>query len=217
MKVLITAATALELSEIEKRTNPNNEVELVYCITGVGAIPTLYTLMDVLQKGKFDRLIQLGIAGSFDTQIELGSAVVVEKDFLAEMGVTENNQYNDVFAMGLADANAKPFTNGALVNTNLDWMDNSSLKRVCAVTNNEISTTDNKINLYRNQYGADIETMEGGAFHYASIMQAIPFVQLRGISNYVGDRNKDNWKIKDAIVSYSDACMELIEHLTKNK
>ena len=86
-----------------------------------------------------------------------------------------------------------------------------------AITNNEISTSATKIKLYNEKYGAEIESMEGGAFHYVAIMKSISFIQLRGISNYVGDRDKNNWKIKEAIISYSDVCNQLIKKLMLSK
>ena len=33
--------------------------------------------------------------------------------------------------------------------------------------------------------------MEGAALHYACIMEHIPFIQLRAVSNFVGERDKN--------------------------
>jgi futalosine hydrolase len=217
MKVLITAATAMELELIKNKAIRYDGVEMIYCITGVGAVSTVFNLSEILHKEKFDIVIQVGIAGSFDKQLELGNTVAVEKELLHEMGVFENNHYKTVFEMGLIDGNTKPFTNSALINQDTPLLELTGLKKAIAITNNEISTSTTKIKLYREKYGAEIESMEGAAFHYVAIMKSISFIQLRGISNYVGDRDKNNWKIKEAILSYSDACNQLIKKLMLSK
>lgn len=217
MKVLITAATAMELELIKSETIRYDGVEIIFCVTGVGAVSTVFNLSEILHKEKFDIVIQVGIAGSFDKQLALGDAVVVEKELLYEMGVFENNHYKTVFEMGLIDGDTKPFTSSTLINPHTVLLDLTGLKKAMAITNNEISTSVTKIKLYNEKYGAEIESMEGGAFHYVAIMKSISFIQLRGISNYVGDRDKNNWKIKEAILSYSDVCNQLIKKLMLSK
>ena len=217
MKVLITAATAMELELIKSETIRYDGVEIIFCVTGVGAVSTVFNLSEILHKEKFDIVIQVGIAGSFHKQLALGDAVVVEKELLYEMGVFENNHYKTVFEMGLIDGDTKPFTSSTLINPHTVLLDLTGLKKAMAITNNEISTSVTKIKLYNEKYGAEIESMEGGAFHYVAIMKSISFIQLRGISNYVGDRDKNNWKIKEAILSYSDVCNQLIKKLMLSK
>ena len=217
MKVLITAATAMELELIKSETIRYDGVEIIFYVTGVGAVSTVFNLSEILHKEKFDIVIQVGIAGSFDKRLALGDAVAVEKELLYEMGVFENNHYKTVFEMGLIDGDTKPFTSSTLINPHTVLLDLTGLKKAMAITNNEISTSATKIKLYNEKYGAEIESMEGGAFHYVAIMKSISFIQLRGISNYVGDRDKNNWKIKEAILSYSDVCNQLIKKLMLSK
>ena len=217
MKVLITAATAMELELIKSETIRYDGVEIIFYVTGVGAVSTVFNLSEILHKEKFDIVIQVGIAGSFDKRLALGDAVAVEKELLYEMGVFENNHYKTVFEMGLIDGDTKPFTSSTLINPHTVLLDLTGLKKAMAITNNEISTSATKIKLYNEKYGAEIESMEGGAFHYVAIMKSISFIQRRGISNYVGDRDKNNWKIKEAILSYSDVCNQLIKKLMLSK
>ena len=53
--------------------------------------------------------------------------------------------------------------------------------------------------------------MEGAAFHYVCLMKNIPFLQLRAVSNYIGERDKSKWKIAEAIEEVNKACVELLE------
>jgi futalosine hydrolase len=63
------------------------------------------------------------------------------------------------------------------------------------------------------KYQADIESMEGASLHYACLTSSIPFVQFRGISNYVEPRNKENWNIPLAIQNYQQHIIFFIEQL----
>jgi futalosine hydrolase len=41
----------------------------------------------------------------------------------------------------------------------------------------------------------------------------IPFVQIRSISNYVGERNKQKWKLKEAVQNLNKELIRLVEGL----
>jgi futalosine hydrolase len=213
MKVLISAATSMELTAVKNSESLPSSLSLYYTTTGVGVISTVYHLMEMLSKEKFDLMIQVGIAGSFDQQIPLGNAVNIEKESIAEMGVVENNEYKDIFKLGLADANVAPYSDGLLLNPHKHLLAASGLTNVTGVTNNEITTDPIKIERYKHVYNATIESMEGAAFHYIGIMKSIPFIQIRGISNFVGERNKKNWKIDEAILAYTKAYNSLLQQL----
>ena len=56
--------------------------------------------------------------------------------------------------------------------------------------------------------------MEGAALHYICLQEEIPFVQIRTVSNYVGERDKTKWKIKEAFENLNDELLKLIDQLT---
>jgi len=213
MKVLITAATSMELASLKQELSQHTKLSIQYAVTGVGAISTVYHLMELLKKEQFDLILQVGIAGSFDHGLSLGTAVNIDKEVIAEMGVQENNEYKDIFSLNLANRNEPPFTDGALLNPYHHLLSKTGLINTTAVTNNTISTDEMIIDRYKNKYLASIESMEGASFHYVGIMQSIPFLQIRGISNYVGERNKQHWKIKEALHAATEACHHLLDQL----
>ncbi|ULT38317.1 hypothetical protein KRR40_24600 [Niabella defluvii] len=53
--------------------------------------------------------------------------------------------------------------------------------------------------------------MEGAALHYVALMEKIPFLQIRGISNYVGERDKRKWNFKDAIDNLNNELVRIVE------
>ena len=140
---------------------------------------------------------QDAVAGSFNANNE-GQVVVVKSECLGDLGVEEKGTFHSVFTMGLQQADDYPWSNSKLVNTdkNLpEW----GLPVVDAVTVHEISTDPKRIQYYRDQLQASIETMEGAALHYVSLMEKFPFLQLRSVSNFAGERDKSKWQLKLAI------------------
>lgn len=203
MPICIVAATQLELQSI----NTGNYDVL---ITGVGTAATVYHLTNYLHHNKPSLLIQAGIAGSFDENLELGSAVIISADRFADLGVQENNEWRDVFDMQLSQSNEPPYTNGWLVNPNQQLLDSTALQQVKSITINEVTTVSNRMQQLRDKYAPTIESMEGGAFHYVCLQQNIPFIQLRTISNYIGERNKDKWQMKHAIQNLSEPLVQIL-------
>jgi len=57
---------------------------------------------------------------------------------------------------------------------------------------------------------AQVESMEGAAFFYACLQKGIEPLQLRAISNYVVPRNRESWRMQEAIVALNEQLQELL-------
>jgi futalosine hydrolase len=99
------------------------------------------------------------------------------------------------------------------VNKNKVWLQRTNLPQVNAITVNQIITNKALLQKIATKYKPTIESMEGAALHYVCIQHNVPFVQIRGISNYVGERNKSKWKIKEAIRNSNQVLIYLFESL----
>lgn len=210
MSVLVIASTEMEIAPfIEKYPHAS------YLITGVGAASTIYKLTRKVQADKFNHVIQCGIAGCFSDAFELGESVLISRDAFADIGAFEKGNFNTVFSLGLSQPNEFPYENGLLNNPYLTSF--QSKNRIAnAITVNTIHDDISLINQLRNKFNADIESMEGAALHYVCMQEKISFLQIRGISNRAGERDKSKWKIKDAINSSNWSLMEIYESLQNN-
>jgi futalosine hydrolase len=209
MKILVVAATELEIEPFIKL---ENTIEVFIC--GVGIPATVYHLTKILVQEKYDFVIQAGIAGSFSKKIKKGDVVAISQDAFADIGVEEDRKFKTIFQSGLGNKNEFPFTNGLLINTS-EILQSTLFKKVKAITINKISDRKKQIKQLRKIFGADIESMEGAAFHYVCLQQNIPFVQIRSISNKVGERDKTKWKIKDAIENLNYELIKLVASIDK--
>lgn len=216
MQLLICAATEMELTAIRAsvalRTLPPSHT-IRFLVTGVGLGPSMYQLAKHLILNPPELVIQAGIAGSLDPQLLPGETVVIDADTIGDAGVVENKQFHNLFALGLADPDLFPWKEGFLPNPYAQWLALPELKMAKGITVNEVSTNPERIQQYRLQWGAQTESMEGAALHYVCLMENVPFLQLRSISNIIGERDKTKWKLKEAIQNLDTELNLLIDKI----
>jgi futalosine hydrolase len=211
MNSLLVAATTLEIAPFLRHfRDSGNKADIDVLITGIGLTATTYSLLKQISFKKPAMIIQAGIAGCFDKNIDLGSVVVIKQDTIADQTVVENKQLITMFGLGLTRKNPQPFNKGWLVNPHKDLIKKTKLKAVNALSVNHISTDKQMIRLYQEKFSAAVESMEGAALHYTCLMEKIPFLQIRAISNYVGERVKKKWSMKDAITNLNRALIQII-------
>jgi futalosine hydrolase len=217
MKILVTAATALEIQPVinylhfESFQFGKNEFSIL--ISGIGGIATTYDLTKTITDTKPDYILQAGIAGSFHSEIAIGSVVGVGEEIIGDMGVEEGNEFRDIFDLGLLNESHAPFEGKILINPYCQKDQEFGLPIVRAVSINEITTRTQRMEFLRKKYNPDIETMEGAAFHYVCLKENIPFLQVRAISNFVGERDKKNWNLKTAIENLNNKLIEIVDML----
>lgn len=205
MKVLIVAATYFEIEAVSQaKTNAE------FLITGVGIPATIFHLTKKLLATKYDLVINAGIAGAFNSQFNLADVVLVQKDTFGDIGISEEDNFKTLFESGFENENEFPFTNGWLKNDSLH-APQYSLPSVKGVTVNKITDDRIQVEKLREKFSADIESMEGAAFHYVCLQQKINFLQLRSLSNKTGERDKSKWQLKEAIINLNKELFKIIE------
>ncbi len=219
MYLLLTAATAGELQPVndflDKQGFCIGEWEIKLLLTGVGSVATTYQLTNSILAKKPSIAIQAGVAGAFTPQ-QIGKTLVIKEDLFADLGVWESGQFRDIFDLNLADKNLAPFTNKFLQNPWQLLAVLTGLEEVRAVTVNEISTDAQRIEWYKKNLMPVVESMEGAAFHYVCLQQQIPFIQLRSISNEIGERDKSKWEMKKAITQLNEKLIDLLNSIAQH-
>lgn len=221
MKIVVTAATQKELQPVEESFRTikpaNKEHQFTFKTSGPGLLATAVNLSEIFHENAPDLCIQIGIAGSFDTEIPPAEVVAVKEEMLGDLGVEEQGVWNDIFDLKLADENEPPFAGKMILNTGIADHNLTGLRLVRGLTINQITTGHKRIEELKYKYKADIETMEGAAFHYVCKKRNISFIQIRAISNYVGERNKENWLFDEALQNLQLEMKKYFELLTEKK
>jgi futalosine hydrolase len=141
----------------------------------------------------------------------MGKVVIIDREQLGDLGVEDDQAYKDLFDIQLWQPDQPPFTSRQLINTFDGVPHLPELPKASGVTINTVSGSERTRQLLLDKYAPEVESMEGAAFHYACLLEKIPFFQLRSISNYVEVRDKSKWKIALAIQVLNDALIKYIE------
>lgn len=218
MHCLLVASTAGEITPFTEHLAATEKLEHIdfdidILITGVGSNAATYHLTRYLQAKKPDLVIQAGVAGSFDKNTTIGTVFAVIEDTYADQGVQEKSGFRDLFDLQLAAPNDLPFKKGVLKNPNKVLIQRTKLKKARSVTVNEITTQQKRAQYYLEKYKAKLESMEGASLHYVCLQEGVSFLQIRSVSNYVGERNKKKWDLPLAIENLNKQLIRLLESL----
>lgn len=208
MRILFVGATCFELYQfIENlKESPNNKgpvfhynwhnLDIDLIVTGLGTTFTTYFLTKVLNTCNYDLVINAGIAGSYRDEISIGTVVNVKSEQFCDFGIEEPDFLKTIFDAGFVNPDDFPFHSGKLINPN--WYENLELPVVNGVTSNISHGASKSINRIKKEFDPDIESMEGAAVFYVCLMEKIPFLEIRAISNYVDVRDTAKWDIPTA-------------------
>lgn len=224
MNILLIAATPYEIAPLiegmgEGQSLPDGcmtysvgNVQLTVCISGVGLPLTAFALGRHLATHTYDLLLQAGVAGAIDRSLALGQVVEVVSECFADVGVEEaDGTFTAATTMGLIAANTPPFSQGRI------WKEANTpafLPQVHGISVNKVHGYTPSIAHLMHQYPfAQVESMEGAAFFYAAALSGSRFLQIRSISNYVESRNRDHWKLHEAIAALNTVLRDMLEAL----
>ena len=214
MYILLVSSTENEitpaLSWLSSSKGIVNGHEIETLITGVGSTATAYALTRQLLWRSPEVVIQAGIGGSFKNEFPPATVAMISEEVFGDQGARQNGEFSDIFDLGLAAADEHPFTNRVLVNPHTERWSKFGLPFVRGATINCISSTPEEVQTIKEKYDPVIESMEGAALHYACLMENIPFIQLRAVSNFVGERNKNNWKMMEAIAALNEKLKRIL-------
>jgi len=206
MRILIVAATATEIAPLQQRP----DVEIL--TTGVGMVAAAARTSGALARTRYDLALNLGICGSFDPALSPGTVVHVVSDGMPELGAEDGEAFLSIEELGLLRGDAPPFSNGRLVNAAVPA--NPALKCLPAVhgiTVNTVHGNERSIAETVRRFAPQVESMEGAGFMYACLIHAVPFAQVRAVSNMVERRNRSAWEIDEAIAGLCRVARDLIE------
>jgi len=169
-------------------------------ITGPGPFLTTYHLGRLLLQKKFDLVVQLGIAGSHDHNIQIPQLVNITSDQFIDFGSEDGKNRIDAQELGFYQhdelLNESTLSPEIKPTSNMFIKDIYPMKGVTVYTATGSVATGERI---VSKYGMVSESMEGAAFFYCCLKENTPCLQIRAISNVAGPRNKDEWKTLEAL------------------
>jgi len=216
MKILIVSATTFEVAPLFDQlkislfansnfvsvTHRNNTLD--FLITGIGMVATTYYTAKAFAK-KYDFALNVGICGTFNKNLELGSVIHIYKDCFSELGAEDGEKFLTLEEIGLK---------GETEITNDTQISNFVLNEIPKVTGITVNTAHgNEQNIEKvfNKFHSYVESMEGAAFMFVCKNEQVPYAQIRAVSNVVEQRNKSNWNIPLALENLNKKVLEILE------
>jgi futalosine hydrolase len=232
MNLALIAPTPAESEGLRGRLSPQPKEELkvifegelygksvIFTHCGVGKVNAAHSATLVLENYSVDILVLFGIGGGYSG--EVGDIVVAESESYGEEGVLtkdgwksmefigfpllkDEREYYNIFPM---DTNLIQHTIKALNDAGFNVSSGNF------VTVSQCSGTRESGEIMKKRFKGICENMEGAAVAHICTMYGIPMIEVRGISNIVGDRDMKKWNIKKAASKCNEAVLELIKRL----
>ena len=223
MKLLIISATSIEIKPLIAGLGKGRalqhhvtryrykQFDIDILITGVGMVPTAVFTSIVLGKYKYDAVFNIGICGSFNHDIPLGTVLNITSDCLPETGAEDGEHFLSLIDLKLLDQDEFPFSGGKLINDSVfDSRLINSLLIATGVTVNTVHGNANNIEAFLKRGHVDVESMEGAAFMFSCKLHKKRHIQIRSVSNYIEDRDVSKWDIQLAIQNVNQFMFDLL-------
>lgn len=218
MEVLLLAATELEATLLASSRFP-------LVVAGIGAVNTAHALSEYFATHQKPSLvIQTGIAGAYvPAGISVGSVVLADTEIYGDLGVLMVDGWQPMEAVGIPLVAAR---DGRPARFNYFPLDETLVARASGIGGSLITRTGPFLTLsivtgvralgdeLHDRFGALCESMEGAAAAHVCALHDIPFLEVRGISNLVEDRDRSKWRITEAAEAAQTVALKLAESLS---
>ncbi|SBV28441.1 futalosine hydrolase [Micromonospora krabiensis] len=157
-------------------------------------------------------VVSAGVAGGFTDHVAVGGTVLGTASIAADLGAESPEGFIPIDDLGMPPAllgtgstvTADPELLAALRAT-LPTATVGPVLTVTTVTGTAASTEA----LRRRHPEAVAEAMEGYGVAVAAAQAGLPFAELRTISNPVGPRDRDAWRLREALAALTEAAPAL--------
>jgi len=176
--ILVVVATEHERSRLRE----HDDVEFLTC--GIGPIEAAHETARAIAAKRYDCVLNVGIAGGFRERAEVGDAVVVGESVYADLGLEGGGTLRFALVDRVESSGAllAPYHSGEL-----------DARVVRGLTSATITATDERAIALEHQFDVDTEAMEGFSVLRAAERAGVPALEIRGISNLVGERTTNGW------------------------
>ena len=220
MKILIVAATAKEIEPLLKQMKVKEpmvfetadfkykKLEISVMITGVGMVVTAMDTVSALIDEEYDLALNIGLCGSFNKNLEIGTVVNVYKDCFSELGAEDGDDFISISKLKLDTVN---IIENLALSDNITNFQIELLPKVNGITVNTVHGNEKSIENVVKRFHPTVESMEGAAFMLACDDYGMPNYQIRAVSNFIEKRNKAAWDIPLAVNNLNKKLFEILD------
>ena len=203
----------MEMEQLQEVLTPPERTDIAIQLCGFGPIAAAARASNLIARYQPDRVLLIGIAGTFDAQrYPVGSAHRFTQTRCDGIGVGTGDSFIGASQLGWSQfkgADAQPEI-GDTLPLDSGFVSgipaSGTLLTCCSASDSaEMAAT-------RRKRFPDVsaEDMEGFAVAMACNLADVPLQIVRGISNEVGNLNRDDWEIKKGILAAAELATQLM-------
>lgn len=196
--VLIVTAVEAEREAILRGLQNTANIDCI--AAGVGSAAAAASVAKALSERTVDFVISAGIGGGFHGQVGVGGLAVADTIIAADLGSESEEQFLSVedTGIGFCKYNVNEELKNRLVRSLRSVRPSFAVGPMITV-NTTTGTAETADKLVERFPGVIAEGMEGFGVACAAKLYNIPCIEIRAISNDVGPRDRENWRIKEAL------------------
>lgn len=192
----------------------------VWCVqAGMGKVNAAHSATVALRAGPFAGVIGFGIGGAYPgSGLAVGDLAVATAEEYGDEGSLTPDGWISCEGIGipLVNRNGRQLYNRFDCDAELTEIASRAAAQSATARSGTFLTlsccsgTDESAARMERRFGAICETMEGAAYAHIAALYDVPFVEIRGISNLVGNRNPAAWRVSAAAEASAVAVTALL-------
>ncbi len=179
-------------------------------LTGVGKTNTAITCTKVFLSNNVSSAVLLGVAGAYrQSQLTQGDVVAVSQEYFVDEAALFDNSLSLTSEIGfpICPNNTVELEVSPTIHTYFS----ENYELIHSNTVSLLSSNDYLAELYCKKTMTQIENMEGASFALTAKKCGVVPTQIRAISNYCGDRNKQDWQLSKALDALANTATEVLK------
>ncbi len=191
------------------------KTEVLLVNTGIGKVNAAHTATCIMENFRVSRIINHGIGGAYPgSGLNVGDVAIASKEIAGDEGVVDVKGWGGMRRLGIPlveAAGKKYFNEFPLMLPSQDLYDRGQNRNYRTESGNFVTIAaatgeQKRARELEKRFKAVCENMEGAAVAQVCVMYKVPMIEIRGISNRVGVRDKRTWNVKRA----SEHCQEIV-------
>jgi futalosine hydrolase len=195
-------------------------INVVLMNSGIGKVNAAHSVTCIIEKYPVNAIINTGVGGAYPgSGLNIGDIALASREIYGDDGVIDSGGWGGLEKIGIPlvqDGEKKyfnefPVTVPPMVKKGKGGEVSFTIKTGRFVTVSAATGTQKRAKELEKRFNALCENMEGAAIAHVCALYGIPMVEVRGISNIVGTRDKRRWNLNLASENSQKTVLQLIK------
>jgi len=202
-----------------------SDIDIVLMNTGIGKVNAAHAASCILERFPVNSLFNFGVAGAYaGAGLTNGDIAIASKEILGDEGVIDSRGWKSLTTIGIPLVqhgkkqyfNEFPMENRLFKKALKSTAAHSAQQKISHgpfVTLSAASGSRARAGELEKRFKGICENMEGAAIAQVCALYKMPFLEIRGVSNIAGVRDKRTWALKTASDNCQSAVMDIVRHI----